>query len=126
MGARNRVGTELSYRPARQHSLAELVPWNRFLGSLKVKNPGSEVFRANSVPASKYKYIIHITHKCITSLRFLSSSICHSVSLSPQPKNRLFRHDTHTRGLTAGLNCLPGFQPLSDGINHVGYHHFTV
>jgi hypothetical protein len=36
MGARNRVGIGLSYRPAKLHSLAELVPWNRFLGSLKV------------------------------------------------------------------------------------------
>ncbi len=35
MGARNRVGIGLSYRPAKLHSLAELVPWNR-LGSLKV------------------------------------------------------------------------------------------
>ncbi len=40
MGARSRVGTELSYRPARlhRHSLAELVSRNRFLGSLTVKN----------------------------------------------------------------------------------------
>ncbi len=30
MGARNRVGIRLSYRPARLHSLAELVPWSRF------------------------------------------------------------------------------------------------
>jgi hypothetical protein len=36
MGARNRVGIGLSYRPARLYSLAELVPWNRFLGFLKV------------------------------------------------------------------------------------------
>jgi hypothetical protein len=36
MGARNRVGIGLSYWPARLHSLAELVPWNRFLGSLKM------------------------------------------------------------------------------------------
>jgi hypothetical protein len=36
MGARNQVGIGLSYRPSRLHSLAELVPWNRFLGSLKV------------------------------------------------------------------------------------------
>ncbi len=36
MGARNRVGIGLSYRLARLHSLAELVPWNRFLGSVKV------------------------------------------------------------------------------------------
>jgi hypothetical protein len=37
MGAKNQVGIGLSYRPTRLHSLAELVPWNRFLGSLKVK-----------------------------------------------------------------------------------------
>jgi hypothetical protein len=37
MGARNRVGIGLSYRPARLHVLAELVLWNRFLGSLKVQ-----------------------------------------------------------------------------------------
>jgi hypothetical protein len=52
MGARNRVGIGLSYRPARLHSFlgidpglhkrleiraqATQVPWNRFLGSLKV------------------------------------------------------------------------------------------
>ncbi len=36
IGARNRVGIGMSYRSARLHSLAELVPWNRFLGSLKV------------------------------------------------------------------------------------------
>jgi hypothetical protein len=36
MGARNQVEIGLSYRPARLLSLAELVPWNRFLGSLKV------------------------------------------------------------------------------------------
>jgi hypothetical protein len=33
---RNRVGIGLSYQPARLHSLAELVPWNRFWGSIKV------------------------------------------------------------------------------------------
>jgi hypothetical protein len=37
MGARNQVEIELSYGSARLHSLAELLPWNRFLGSLKVK-----------------------------------------------------------------------------------------
>jgi hypothetical protein len=35
MGARNRVGIGLSYRPARLHRLAEFIPGNRFLGSLK-------------------------------------------------------------------------------------------
>jgi hypothetical protein len=37
VGARNRVGIGLSYRPARLHRLAETFPWNRFLGSIKVK-----------------------------------------------------------------------------------------
>jgi hypothetical protein len=37
MGARNRVGIGLSYRPARLHRLAELIPWNRFLGSINVR-----------------------------------------------------------------------------------------
>jgi hypothetical protein len=36
VGARNRIGIGLSYLPARQHRLTELIPWNRFLGSLKV------------------------------------------------------------------------------------------
>jgi hypothetical protein len=35
MGARNRVGIGLSYRPARLHRLSELAPWKRFLGSFK-------------------------------------------------------------------------------------------
>ncbi len=35
MGARNRVGIGLSYRPARLRRLAELIPGIRFLGSLK-------------------------------------------------------------------------------------------
>jgi hypothetical protein len=44
MGARNRVGIGLSYQPARLHSLAEFIPWNRFLGSINVtlKKTGSE------------------------------------------------------------------------------------
>jgi hypothetical protein len=36
MGARNRVGIGLSYRPARLHRLAEGIPWNQFLGSIHV------------------------------------------------------------------------------------------
>jgi hypothetical protein len=36
MGAGNRGGIWLSYRPARLHRLADSIPWNRFLGSLKV------------------------------------------------------------------------------------------
>jgi hypothetical protein len=39
MGARNRIyiGIGMSYRPARLHRLAELITWNQFLGSIKVK-----------------------------------------------------------------------------------------
>ncbi len=36
MGARNRVGIGLLYRPARLHRLAEFIPWNRFLSSINV------------------------------------------------------------------------------------------
>ncbi len=35
-GYKNQVGIEELYWPARLLSLSELVPWNRFLGSLKV------------------------------------------------------------------------------------------
>ncbi len=37
MGARNRVRIGLSW-PAGLHRLAESIPWNRFLGSIKFKN----------------------------------------------------------------------------------------
>jgi hypothetical protein len=36
MGARNRVGIGLSFRPARLNRRVELIPWNRFLGSINV------------------------------------------------------------------------------------------
>jgi hypothetical protein len=35
-GARNRVGIGLSYPPDRLHRLADVIPWNRFLGSINV------------------------------------------------------------------------------------------
>ncbi len=37
MGDRNRAGIGLSYWPARLHWLAESIPWNRFLGFLRLK-----------------------------------------------------------------------------------------
>ncbi len=40
MGARNRGGRGLSYRPARLHRLAQFIPWNRFLGSRNVYKYG--------------------------------------------------------------------------------------
>jgi hypothetical protein len=36
MGARNRVGIGLPYRPARLYRLEELIPWKQFFSSLKV------------------------------------------------------------------------------------------
>ncbi len=36
MGARNREGVGFSYRPAKLHWLTEMIPLNRFLGSLSV------------------------------------------------------------------------------------------
>jgi hypothetical protein len=44
LGARNRVGIGLSYRPTRLHRLLEMIPWNRFLGSLKVLKFGLRTF----------------------------------------------------------------------------------
>ncbi len=38
MRARNRVGTGLSYRPARLHRIAELISWSRFSDTWKVKS----------------------------------------------------------------------------------------
>ncbi len=43
MGARNRVGTGLSYRLAGLHRLTELISWNKFLGSKKVLHSGPAV-----------------------------------------------------------------------------------
>jgi hypothetical protein len=36
MGARNRVGIGLLYRPAGLHRLAEFIHWNRCLSSINV------------------------------------------------------------------------------------------
>jgi hypothetical protein len=48
MGTRNRVGIGLSDRPAGQHKLAESIPWDRFLGSLKIyKYRLCSLFQAN-------------------------------------------------------------------------------
>ena len=40
MGARNRGGIGLSYRPARLHRLAEFSPWNQFRGLINIKKDG--------------------------------------------------------------------------------------
>jgi hypothetical protein len=36
IGARNRGGIGLSYRPARLHRLAEFIPWNQFRGPINI------------------------------------------------------------------------------------------
>jgi hypothetical protein len=43
VGDRNRVGIGLSYRSAKLHRLAELIPGNQFLGSLKISKFGLRV-----------------------------------------------------------------------------------
>jgi hypothetical protein len=78
MGARNRVGIWLSYRPARLHRLAELIPWNRFLGSLKLKNIRSVSIYGKFL--SFYPRDFFVTH-------FFFSK----VNLFLQRKNSLFR-----------------------------------
>jgi hypothetical protein len=40
MGARNRGGIGLSYRPARLHRLAEFIPWNQFRGPINISKYG--------------------------------------------------------------------------------------
>ncbi len=44
MGTRKRVGIGFSYRPVRLHRLVELIPWNRFLDSFKVKKSQALVY----------------------------------------------------------------------------------
>ncbi len=48
MGARNRVRIGLSYLPAMLQRLAESIPCNRFLGSLKVLQIKSQDLKVDS------------------------------------------------------------------------------
>jgi hypothetical protein len=43
MGARNRGGIGLSYRPARLHMLVEFIPWNQFRGPINIKKYGLRI-----------------------------------------------------------------------------------
>jgi hypothetical protein len=52
MGARNREGIGLSYRPARLHRLAKFIPWDQFLGSINVSKYG---LRTVNLPMSRKK-----------------------------------------------------------------------
>ncbi len=71
LGAGNLVDIWLSYRPARLHCLAELVPWNRFLGSLKVWKFGLGSSRAHVA-------VVYIMQRLLTfrvNISFLRTSI---------------------------------------------------
>jgi hypothetical protein len=57
-GGRNRVGIGLLYRPAKIHRLLESIPWNRFLGPIKVL---------------KYRLRIHNLAEFVPWNRFLGS-----------------------------------------------------
>jgi hypothetical protein len=50
LGARNREEIGLLYQPARLRRLEELMPWNRFLGSLKVTKFGLRSLVIHSDP----------------------------------------------------------------------------
>jgi hypothetical protein len=74
MGARNREGIGLLYRPAGLNRLAErlaeLIPWNRFLDSLKFKNTGSELVslpQNGSERHSKSIFLFFVARKKIPS-----------------------------------------------------------
>jgi hypothetical protein len=58
VGARNRVGIGLLYRPAILHRLGESVPWNRFLGFLKVKKYRLSVYRKEDGEAEDHILVI--------------------------------------------------------------------
>jgi hypothetical protein len=60
MGARNRVGVGLSYLPAELNRLAETIPWNRFLGVLKLKKYYTHLIQAvNRVPKGFFNGITY-------------------------------------------------------------------
>ncbi len=83
MGARNRLGTGLSYRPARLHRLVELIPWNRFLGALEVKKFGLRLPCTLPSPVSSFP---PQSRSSLTDLLFLSPSLVLPSSFIPQSR----------------------------------------
>ncbi len=72
-GARNRIGTGLSYRPPKLHRLADLIPWNRFLGSLKVKKFGLCWYLSqNEIRHSVHEYLKPCTSHLVLLLQCIS------------------------------------------------------
>jgi hypothetical protein len=50
MGARNRGGIGLSYRPARLHRLAEFIPWNQCRGPINMLKYGLRLGEGERAP----------------------------------------------------------------------------
>jgi hypothetical protein len=67
MGARNRGGIGLSYRPARLHRLAEFIPWNRFPGPINVLKYGV---------AGRYNNPIHTRFQAPIDCLKIPAQIC--------------------------------------------------
>ncbi len=77
----NRVGIRLSYRPAGLHRLADLIPSNRCLGSIKVKKfglciPTNQLGQPHSQSLNKY----------FSKGIFILHSMAEKVSLSLQAR----------------------------------------
>ncbi len=100
MRASNRVGIGLSYRPARLHRLAEVIPWNRFLGSIKVK----QIRAQGAVPSKEYrgessqdlpctfifcKWFVYLG----CDLLYISSNSSRRQSLFPFQRGRILRRN---------------------------------
>jgi hypothetical protein len=84
MGARNRVGIWLSYRPARLQRLAELIPWNRFLGSLNVYK-----FRLSSMEMASFSRSVMIV---FSARRLAKGGVARPPSFILTPRLALLRH----------------------------------
>ncbi len=50
-GARNRVGIGLLYQPVRLHRLAESIPWNKFLGSIRLAESIRGILKSLKIPS---------------------------------------------------------------------------
>ncbi len=123
MCARNRVGIGLLYLPAGLHRLEELIPWNRFLGSLKLKKfrlrlargegsrawpgngywiTGRHVWAPSCVTYHALDLILYNINQFLPHLPLLActvltvglSSICHLLSLAME--ENILTHPSHT------------------------------
>ncbi len=89
----NRVGIGLLNRPGRLHRLAESIPWNRFVGSLK----------------KVYKYRLRFVNPS-SSLSTLRASISKLLS-SPGMENMLEKHTCVVVTILARVQSFFSFSP---------------